>query len=65
MKKIFLVAEIGCNHMGEFKIAKKLIDQAIALIKDKSLQAQLSENIKNLAKPNATEMIVDKIAQLL
>lgn len=28
MKKIFLVAEIGCNHMGEFKIAKKLIDQA-------------------------------------
>jgi UDP-N-acetylglucosamine--N-acetylmuramyl-(pentapeptide) pyrophosphoryl-undecaprenol N-acetylglucosamine transferase len=44
---------------------EKLIDQAIALIKDKSLQAQLSENIKNLAKPNATEMIVDKIAQLL
>lgn len=28
MKKIFLVAEIGCNHMGDFKIAKKLIDQA-------------------------------------
>jgi UDP-N-acetylglucosamine--N-acetylmuramyl-(pentapeptide) pyrophosphoryl-undecaprenol N-acetylglucosamine transferase len=45
--------------------SEKLIDQAIALIKDKSLQAQLSENIKNLAKPNATEMIVDKIAQLL
>lgn len=27
-KKISLVAEIGCNHMGELKIAKKLIDQA-------------------------------------
>ena len=28
MKKIFLVAEIGCNHMGDLKTAKKLIDQA-------------------------------------
>ena len=27
-KKIFLVAEIGCNHMGDLSIAKKLIDQA-------------------------------------
>ncbi len=27
-KKIYLVAEIGCNHMGDLKIAKKLIDQA-------------------------------------
>jgi sialic acid synthase len=27
-KKIYLVAEIGCNHMGDLKIAKMLIDQA-------------------------------------
>ena len=27
-KKIYLVAEIGCNHMGDMKIAKLLIDQA-------------------------------------
>ncbi len=27
-KKIYLVAEIGCNHMGNMKIAKRLIDQA-------------------------------------
>ena len=27
-KKIYLVAEIGCNHMGNIKLAKLLIDQA-------------------------------------
>ena len=27
-KKIYLVAEIGCNHMGNINLAKKLIDQA-------------------------------------
>ena len=27
-KKISLVAEIGCNHMGDMKIAKLLINQA-------------------------------------
>jgi sialic acid synthase len=28
MKKIYLVAEIGCNHMGDISLAKKLINQA-------------------------------------
>ena len=27
-KKIYLAAEVGCNHMGDMKIAKLLIDQA-------------------------------------
>jgi N-acetylneuraminate synthase len=27
-KKIYLVAEIGCNHMGDMKIAKWLVEQA-------------------------------------
>ena len=27
-KKIYLVAEIGCNHMGDIKVAKLLIDLA-------------------------------------
>jgi sialic acid synthase len=27
-KKIYLTAEIGCNHMGDISIAKKLINQA-------------------------------------
>lgn len=36
-----------------------------ALIKDKGKQAQLSENIKQLALPNATEQIVDEIVKLI
>ena len=27
-KKIYLVAEVGCNHMGDMKITKLLIDRA-------------------------------------
>ena len=26
----FVIAEIGCNHMGDFEIAKRLIDAAVA-----------------------------------
>ena len=26
----FVIAEIGCNHMGDVEIAKKLIDAAVA-----------------------------------
>ncbi|NGY36160.1 undecaprenyldiphospho-muramoylpentapeptide beta-N-acetylglucosaminyltransferase [Flavobacterium sp. XN-5] len=36
-----------------------------ALLKDKGKQSQLSENIKQLAMPNATKMIVDKIVTLI
>nr|WP_315245209.1 undecaprenyldiphospho-muramoylpentapeptide beta-N-acetylglucosaminyltransferase [uncultured Flavobacterium sp.] len=36
-----------------------------ALIKDQDKQKQLSENIKKLAKPNATKIIVNEIAKLL
>lgn len=36
-----------------------------ALLKDKGKQSQLSENIKQLAMPNATKMIVDKIITLI
>jgi len=36
-----------------------------ALLKDKGKQSQLSENIKHLAMPNATKMIVDKIVTLI
>ncbi|MEC6831850.1 N-acetylneuraminate synthase [Photobacterium toruni] len=28
MKKIYIVAEIGCNHNGDFKLAKKMVDEA-------------------------------------
>ncbi|TDO77825.1 UDP-N-acetylglucosamine-N-acetylmuramylpentapeptide N-acetylglucosamine transferase [Flavobacterium chryseum] len=36
-----------------------------ALIKDKGKQSQLSENIKKLARPNATKVIVEEIKKLL
>ena len=29
MKKIFVTAEIGINHNGDMKLAKKLIDTAV------------------------------------
>ena len=28
MSKIFIVAEIGCNHNGDFKLAKKMVEVA-------------------------------------
>ena len=28
MNKIYIVAEIGCNHNGNFKLAKKMVDEA-------------------------------------
>ncbi|MBF4518631.1 undecaprenyldiphospho-muramoylpentapeptide beta-N-acetylglucosaminyltransferase [Flavobacterium sp. ANB] len=36
-----------------------------ALLKDQGKQTQLSENIKKLARPNATKVIVDEIKKLL
>ena len=51
--------------VSDKEASEKLIDEAIALVKNKNLQAQLSENIKYLAKPKATEMIVEQIGKLL
>lgn len=51
--------------VSDVKAAENLIDMAISLVKDFNKQKQLSENIKFLAKPNATEMIVEQIAKLL
>jgi UDP-N-acetylglucosamine--N-acetylmuramyl-(pentapeptide) pyrophosphoryl-undecaprenol N-acetylglucosamine transferase len=36
-----------------------------SLLKDKGKQDQLSENIKQLALPNATKQIVDEILKLV
>ena len=27
-KKVFIVAEIGCNHNGDPKLAKKMVEEA-------------------------------------
>ena len=29
MKKIFIIAEIGWNHLGKISLAKKMIDAAV------------------------------------
>ncbi|MGL5051959.1 MAG: N-acetylneuraminate synthase family protein, partial [Fusobacteriaceae bacterium] len=28
MNKVYIVAEIGCNHNGDFKLAKKMVETA-------------------------------------
>ena len=42
-----------------------LIDRAIELLKDEQKKAQLSKNIKAMAKPNAANEIVDEIVKLI
>lgn len=42
-----------------------LIEQALDLLKNTDRQAELSKNMKALAKPNAAEEIVDEIVELI
>lgn len=44
---------------------ESLIDRAIELLKDEEKKAQLSSNIKAMAKPNAANEIVDEILKLI
>lgn len=44
---------------------EKLVNEVLALIKDEEKQAELSKNIKQLAKPNATEDIVNELMSIL
>lgn len=30
MNKVYIIAEIGCNHNGDFKLAKKMVDVAVS-----------------------------------
>ncbi len=47
------------------EIDGKLLSEAIQLINDEKKCKGLSENIKNLAKPNATKDIVDEVEKIL
>ncbi len=47
------------------EIDEKLLPEAIQLINDKEKCKNLSENIKKLARPNATGHIVDEVEKLL
>ena len=42
-----------------------LVDEALKLLADEQRAATLSENIGKLAKPNATNEIVDEIEKLI
>jgi UDP-N-acetylglucosamine--N-acetylmuramyl-(pentapeptide) pyrophosphoryl-undecaprenol N-acetylglucosamine transferase len=44
---------------------EKLIDAAIALLKDTKKQAEMQEKLKSIAKPQATETIVNLIESCL
>jgi UDP-N-acetylglucosamine--N-acetylmuramyl-(pentapeptide) pyrophosphoryl-undecaprenol N-acetylglucosamine transferase len=47
------------------EIEKKLLQEAIRLLKDKEACKKLSENITKLARPDATRHIVDEVEKLL
>lgn len=44
---------------------QKLVSEALALLKDEKRKAELAENIKQLAKPNATEDIVNELMTII
>ena len=44
---------------------ERLIDEALALLKDTNRQARLSEKIKKWAKPDAACEIVEEIVKLI
>jgi len=63
-------AQAIVNKKGAILIKESQLDEDFglvfeSLIKDQGKQDQLSENIKLLAKPKATEQIVDAIVQLI
>ncbi|MBL6445506.1 undecaprenyldiphospho-muramoylpentapeptide beta-N-acetylglucosaminyltransferase [Fulvivirga sp. 29W222] len=43
----------------------KLVDEVLVLLKDEKRQAELIQNIKQLAKPNATEDIVNELMTII
>ena len=55
----------GAILIKENELDQKFDDEFNKLIRDENLQRSLSENIKNLAKPNATKDIVEEIIKLI
>ncbi|MNR55141.1 undecaprenyldiphospho-muramoylpentapeptide beta-N- acetylglucosaminyltransferase [compost metagenome] len=63
-------AQAIVNKKGAILLKESELDEDFSLvfeslIKDQGKQEQLSENIKLLAKPKATEQIVDAIVKLI
>lgn len=60
-----LVQKNAALLLKDTEANKILIDKAIELLKDESMKSQLISNIKSLAKPNATQDIVDVIEKMV
>jgi UDP-N-acetylglucosamine--N-acetylmuramyl-(pentapeptide) pyrophosphoryl-undecaprenol N-acetylglucosamine transferase len=60
-----LAVEEACLIMKESEMEEQFKRQFINLLEDEAMQAKLSENIKKLARPNATIDIVNEIEQLI
>lgn len=60
-----LVRKNAALMIKDSEANEKLVSVILALLKDKQKQNKMSENIKRLAKPNATREIVDEIFSIL
>ena len=60
-----LAVEEACLIMKVSEMEEQFKRQFINLLEDEAMQAKLSENIKKLARPNATKDIVNEIEQLI
>ncbi len=60
-----LADENAAILIPDSEIDEKLLPEAFKLVNNSRLSAELSENIKKLAKPDATKQIVDEAEKLL
>jgi UDP-N-acetylglucosamine--N-acetylmuramyl-(pentapeptide) pyrophosphoryl-undecaprenol N-acetylglucosamine transferase len=60
-----IVDKKGAIILKESELDEKFESEFNRLIHDENLQKELSQNIKNLAKPNATKDIVEEIVKLI
>ena len=63
-KKVFIIAEIGNNHEGNFELAKKMIDELVSIgIKFAKIQTYTSGNSRvsdKVKSANYVEKITDQ-----
>ena len=64
-KAMALVNKKAALLVKDIETREKLVETALESMKDKTLQNNLSENIKALGKPNATDLILKEVEQLL
>jgi UDP-N-acetylglucosamine--N-acetylmuramyl-(pentapeptide) pyrophosphoryl-undecaprenol N-acetylglucosamine transferase len=60
-----LVQEDAAIFVADRDAEAKLVDRAIELLNDKSLQKKLSTNIGKMAMPNADEVIAKELLQII